>query len=253
MAPLVRAVGAVGAAGRGGLVTGGADIAAVPAAPAAAPAPAAPGAPAPGAVVGRWNGALGSVSFLARPSRSRQDCLGPRGGGGSQTGTPLSGRGRAASADVGEVGDPFPRAVAAAFGACPAAPPARPFGGGEAPVGGCPAAPGWVAAGRRAPLGAQLVTGPGRWPDCCCAGRGFADGCVRGAPGAAVRACVPFGCGRTGLAEGWVRGAPAPFAALFVPAVRVAPARVPASSSRFSRPLPFPLLPLPPRPFGVPF
>ena len=64
---------------------------------------------------GRWNVAFGSASFLPRPSRSRQDCLGPRGGGGSQTGTPLSGRAR----DSG-FGAPLVRGVpaaGAAFGA----------------------------------------------------------------------------------------------------------------------------------------
>jgi hypothetical protein len=156
---------------RGGLVAGGAAIAALaPVAAGAAPvvAGAAPAGAGAAPVPGRWFGAFGSASFLPRPSRSRQDCLGPRGGGGSQTGTPLSGRTRDSAG-----GDPLVRGVAAAaaaFGAWAGALPARPFGAtaGEvgALAGGRPAplgwvAPGWAPPGRR-PLGAQLVTGAGR-------------------------------------------------------------------------------------------
>ena len=113
--PPARAAGAAGAVGavlrdgftgaasgrgrlvRSALATGGADIAAV--APVAA-ALAGPAARADGgaAVVDRWTGALGPPSFLVSPRRSRQDGLGPRGGGGSQTGTPSLGRGPAAPA-----------------------------------------------------------------------------------------------------------------------------------------------------------
>ena len=77
----------VGGGVRGGLAAAGAAMAAV--APAAAGAAPVGAAAAP--VTGRWYAVFGSASFLPRPSRSRQDCLGPRGGGGSQTGTPLSG------------------------------------------------------------------------------------------------------------------------------------------------------------------
>jgi hypothetical protein len=199
---------------RGGLATGGAAMAAV--APVGAGAGPVGAAAAP--VTGRWYAVFGSASFLPRPRRSRQDCLGPRGGGGSQTGTPLSGRAR----DSG-FGEPLVRGVpaaGAAFGARPGVLAVRPFGAGGAvgaPAGGRPAPPGWVAAGwvvvpacvapGRRPLGAQLVTGAGRWPFGCCAGRGFAGGAVRGAPCAGVRAWPPLGEFRTGLAEGWVRGA----------------------------------------------
>ena len=233
----------------------------------AAVAPVAAGAaPAVGAaavpVTGRWYAVFGSASFLPRPSRSRQDCLGPRGGGGSQTGTPLSGRAcalrvrarplvRGVRRGRGRVRSPTRRARVA-----PVRRRRRARGTGRRPT----RATGWVAAGwvvvpacvapGRRPLGAQLVTGAGRWPAAAARAAGFADGAVRGASCAGVRAWPPFGEVRTGLAEGWVRGAARTVTGAVGPAVRAAPVREPASSSRFSWPSPLPLLP---RPFGVPF
>ena len=89
---------------------------------------------------------------------------------------------------------------------------------------------------RRRPLGAQLVTGAGRWPGGCCAGRGFADGCGPGRVRRRRTRRPPFGAVRAGLAGAGCAARPAR-PAPWAPAGRGARARA-GSSSRFSRPLP---------------